>query len=132
MPAPIRITLRQDQLPRQWYNIQADLPTPMQPPLHPATGKPIRPEDLAPIFPMNLIEQEVSTERWIDIPEEVLENAGPLAPLAAAPRAWRWRRPSTPRPGSTTRTRASARPAATSRTPPSPRPTTTSSSASSG
>ncbi len=74
MPSPIRIVLREDQMPRQWYNIQADLPTPMQPSLHPGTGKPIQAEDLAPIFPMNLIEQEVSTERWIDIPEPVLEK----------------------------------------------------------
>jgi tryptophan synthase beta chain len=74
MASPIRIVLRQDQMPRRWYNIQADLPTPMQPPLHPGTGKPITAEDLAPIFPMNLIEQEVSQERWIDIPAEVLEK----------------------------------------------------------
>jgi len=69
---PIRVILREDEIPRQWYNIQADMPNRPQPPLHPATGQPIGPEDLAPIFPMNLIEQEVSTERWIDIPEEVL------------------------------------------------------------
>ena len=50
------------------------MPTPLQPPLNPATGKPVSPEDLLPIFPMNLIEQEMSTERWIDIPEEVLEK----------------------------------------------------------
>ena len=68
----IKILLNDSEIPRQWYNIQADLPTPLRPPLNPATGKPIRPEDLAPIFPMPLIEQEVSTERWIDIPEEVL------------------------------------------------------------
>ncbi len=61
-------------MPRQWYNILADLPTPMAPPLHPATGKPVGPEDLAPIFPMALIEQEMSRERWIDIPEPVLEK----------------------------------------------------------
>jgi len=70
----MRIILREDELPRQWYNIQADLPNPMQPPLNPGTGKPIAPEDLAPVFPMNLIEQEVSQERWIDIPEGVLEK----------------------------------------------------------
>ncbi len=68
-----KVMLTEDEMPRQWYNIAADMPTPMQPPLHPATGEPIGPEDLAPIFPMNLIEQEVSTERWIDIPEPVLE-----------------------------------------------------------
>ena len=72
---PIKILLDEREMPRQWYNIQADLPTPMKPPLHPGTGKPmIVPEDLAPVFPMNLIEQEVSTDRWIDIPEPVLEK----------------------------------------------------------
>lgn len=69
-----KILLPEKEIPRQWYNIQADLPTPLQPPLHPATGKPISPDDLARVFPMNLIEQEVSTKRWIDIPEEVLEK----------------------------------------------------------
>ncbi len=68
-----KILLTEDEMPRQWYNIAADMPTPMQPPLHPGTGQPVGPDDLAPIFPMNLIEQEVSTERWIDIPEKVLE-----------------------------------------------------------
>ncbi|MCX7598883.1 MAG: TrpB-like pyridoxal phosphate-dependent enzyme, partial [Armatimonadetes bacterium] len=58
-------------MPRHWYNIQADLPRPLDPPIHPGTGQPIGPEDLAPIFPMGLIEQEVSTERWIPIPDEV-------------------------------------------------------------
>ncbi len=66
--------LKEEEIPRQWYNVQADMPTPMQPPLNPATGEPIGPDALAPVFPMNLIEQEVSTERWIDIPEEVLEK----------------------------------------------------------
>jgi tryptophan synthase beta chain len=68
-----KIFLPESELPRQWYNILADMPTPMEPPLHPGTGKPIGPEDLAPIFPMNLIEQEVSSKRFIDIPEEVLK-----------------------------------------------------------
>jgi len=70
----IKVLLSDHEIPRQWYNILADMPTPMKPPLHPATGEPVKPEDLAPIFPMNLIEQEVSTERWIDIPEPVLEK----------------------------------------------------------
>jgi tryptophan synthase beta chain len=70
----IKVLLNDDEIPRQWYNIQADLPKPMNPPLHPGTGKPVGPDDLAPIFPMNLIEQEVSRERWIDIPEPVLEK----------------------------------------------------------
>ncbi|MHC1724421.1 MAG: TrpB-like pyridoxal phosphate-dependent enzyme [Syntrophobacteraceae bacterium] len=70
----MKIVLADNEIPRQWYNVLSDLPTPMCPPLHPGTGKPIAAEDLAPVFPMNLIEQEVSTERWIDIPEEVLEK----------------------------------------------------------
>ena len=69
-----KIFLPESELPRQWYNIMADMPTPMEPPLHPGTGQPAGPEDLAPIFPMPLIEQEVSQERFIDIPEEVLEK----------------------------------------------------------
>jgi len=69
-----KIFLPESELPRKWYNIAADMPTPMEPPLHPGTGQPCGPEDLAPIFPMPLIEQEVSQERWIDIPDEVLEK----------------------------------------------------------
>ena len=69
-----KILLQENEIPTKWYNIQADLPSPLPPPLHPATGQPVGPDDLAPIFPMNLIEQEVSTQRWIDIPEPVLEK----------------------------------------------------------
>src|SRR5512139_3524073 len=69
-----KVFLREDEIPKQWYNIQADLPTPLQPDIHPGTGKPIGPQDLAPVFPMNLIEQEVSQQRWIDIPEDVMEK----------------------------------------------------------
>ncbi len=58
------------EIPRQWYNILADIP--LNPPLRP-DGSPVAPEDLAPVFPMNLIEQEMSTDRWIDIPEPVLD-----------------------------------------------------------
>jgi tryptophan synthase beta chain len=67
-----QILLNERDIPKQWYNIQADMPTPVPPPLNPATGQPITPDMLAPVFPMNLIEQEVSTERWINIPDEVL------------------------------------------------------------
>ena len=63
--------LDEKDIPARWYNIQADLKTPLPPPLHPGTGKPIGPQDLAPLFPMGLIQQEVSQERWIEIPEEV-------------------------------------------------------------
>jgi tryptophan synthase beta chain len=66
-----KILLNESDIPKQWYNLAADLPTPMLPPLGP-NGKPISPDMLAPVFPMNLIEQEVSTERWIDIPDEIL------------------------------------------------------------
>ena len=69
-----KYVLSEQDMPRQWYNIMADMPTPMEPPLHPGTGQPCTPEDLAPIFPMNLIEQEVSTRPWIEIPEEVLDK----------------------------------------------------------
>jgi tryptophan synthase beta chain len=68
----IKVYLNEDEMPRQWYNLAADLPSPLQPPLGP-DGKPITPDMLAPVFPMNIIEQEVSQERWIDIPEPVLE-----------------------------------------------------------
>ncbi|MBN1614042.1 MAG: TrpB-like pyridoxal phosphate-dependent enzyme [Deltaproteobacteria bacterium] len=69
-----KVVLADHEIPRQWYNIQADLPTPLKPPLHPGTGQPVGPDDLSPIFPMNLIEQEVSQERYIDIPDAVLEK----------------------------------------------------------
>jgi len=68
----VKIHLKEKDIPRKWYNLAADLPTPPLPPLGP-DGKPVSPEMLAPVFPMNLIEQEVSTKRWIDIPEEVLD-----------------------------------------------------------
>jgi len=67
-----KILLKESDIPRQWYNLAADLPTPLLPPLGP-DGKPVTPDMLAPVFPMNLIEQEVSTERWINIPDEVLD-----------------------------------------------------------
>ncbi len=67
------ITLPASEMPKQWYNVAADMPNPMAPPLHPGTKQPVGPDDLAPLFPMDLIMQEVSQDRWIDIPEEVLE-----------------------------------------------------------
>jgi len=69
-----KFVLSDQDMPRKWYNIMADMPTPMEPPRHPGTGQPLEPDDLAAIFPMNLIEQEMSTDRWIDIPEEVLDK----------------------------------------------------------
>jgi tryptophan synthase beta chain len=68
-----KILLDEEEMPRQWYNILADLPTPLDPPLHPATQKPVTPDDLRVIFPMELIRQEMSPMRHIPIPEEVAE-----------------------------------------------------------
>lgn len=68
---PIKYNLDERELPAAWYNLQADLPRPMPPVLHPGTMRPIAAADLAALFPAALIEQEMSTERWIPIPEEV-------------------------------------------------------------
>jgi tryptophan synthase beta chain len=65
--------LEESQLPTSWYNIAADLKNPPLPPLHPGTGQPVGPDDLAPLFPMGAIMQEVATDRWIEIPEPVQE-----------------------------------------------------------
>jgi len=69
----VKFLLDEEEIPKNWYNIQADLPSPLDPPLNPKTKEPVKPKDLTPIFPMELIKQEVSTDRWIPIPEEVLE-----------------------------------------------------------
>ncbi len=66
-----RYYLDEKDMPTQWYNILPDLPVPLPDVLHPGTGKPVTPDDLAPLFPMALIMQEFSPERYIDIPEEV-------------------------------------------------------------
>ena len=66
-----RVVLSEERIPKAWYNITADAPVTFPPVLHPGTGKPIGPDDLAPLFPMGLIAQEVSTERFIEIPEPV-------------------------------------------------------------
>ena len=68
-----KFLLDESQLPRRWYNIRADMPNPPQPVLHPGTGQPVGPDDLAPLFPMELILQEVSEEPEVAIPEEVLD-----------------------------------------------------------
>ena len=67
-----KITLSEKEMPQRWYNIQPDLPAPLAPPIHPATHKPLGPADLAPIFPMELIKQEMTMEPWVEIPDEVL------------------------------------------------------------
>ncbi|NJN47842.1 MAG: TrpB-like pyridoxal phosphate-dependent enzyme [Candidatus Competibacteraceae bacterium] len=71
MSDTVKYLLDENRLPRFWYNLAADLPTPLPPVLHPATQQPIGPDDLAPLFPLSLIQQEVSTERNIEIPEPV-------------------------------------------------------------
>ncbi|WP_037038715.1 TrpB-like pyridoxal phosphate-dependent enzyme [Pseudonocardia halophobica] len=68
-----RWTLPPDRIPSAWFNVAPHLPEPVDPPLHPATREPVGPEDLAPLFPMELIGQEVSTAPWIDVPGEVLD-----------------------------------------------------------
>jgi len=73
MTDSIKFLLNEDRMPKTWYNLVADLPQPPEPVLHPGTGQPIGPDDLAPLFPMALIGQEVSTEREIEIPEPVRE-----------------------------------------------------------
>jgi tryptophan synthase beta chain len=73
MTRQTKFVLSEDRIPRAWYNIAADLPEPPPPPLHPGTGQPIGPADLAPLFPMALIGQEVSAEREIGIPDPVRE-----------------------------------------------------------
>lgn len=67
----VKILLSEDEMPRHWYNIQADMPNKPLPPLHPGTKQPVGPQDLAPLFPMELIKQEVSQDPWIEIPDEV-------------------------------------------------------------
>ncbi|HSS09771.1 MAG TPA: TrpB-like pyridoxal phosphate-dependent enzyme [Acidimicrobiales bacterium] len=71
--APFRWTLPSDRVPPAWFNVAPHLPAPLEPPLHPATRQPVGPDDLAPLFPMALIGQEVSAQPWIDIPGEVLD-----------------------------------------------------------
>ena len=129
MSEPIKYLLPESDIPTHWDNIMADLPAAAAAPA-PGTGQPIGPDDLAPLFPMALIEQEVSAERWIEIPDEVREiyrlwRPSPLLPRPPPGAGARYARRT-----STTSTRASARPAPTSRTRRWRRPTTTSTRAS--
>jgi tryptophan synthase beta chain len=66
-----RFNLTEKEMPERWYNVQADMPNPLKPALHPGTKQPAGPQDFAPLFPMELIKQEVTTERWIQIPDPV-------------------------------------------------------------
>ncbi|HEY3007093.1 MAG TPA: TrpB-like pyridoxal phosphate-dependent enzyme [Micromonosporaceae bacterium] len=86
-----KITLDEAEIPRRWYNILADLPSPPPPVLHPGTLQPVGPDDLAPLFPMDLILQEVSTDRYVDIPEDVLDVYRLWRPSPLY-RAWRLER----------------------------------------
>ena len=89
-PMLTKIILAESEQPTQWYNLLADLPTPPPPVLHPGTLQPIGPDDLAPLFPMALIAQEVATERYIDIPGAVLDvyRLWRPSPLFRAHRLW--------------------------------------------
>ena len=121
-----KFLLDESALPRHWYNVRADMPNPMQPMLHPGTGQPVGPDDLAPLFPMELILQEVSEEAEIAIPEEVLDiyRLWRPTPLYRAHRLERGGRDAL---ADLLQVRGRrARPAATSRTPRSRRPSTTS------
>jgi tryptophan synthase beta chain len=69
----LKINLSEKDIPEAWYNIAPDLPSPLPPPIHPGTGQPMGPADLAPVFPMELLKQEMSQERWIEIPSAVRE-----------------------------------------------------------
>jgi tryptophan synthase beta chain len=73
MDHQVKYLLDESEMPRQWYNVIPDLPAPPPPPLHPGTGQPVGPDALAPLFPMALIAQEVSPDRFIDIPEAVTD-----------------------------------------------------------
>ncbi|MDR5683842.1 MAG: TrpB-like pyridoxal phosphate-dependent enzyme [Armatimonadota bacterium] len=75
-----RVVLPQSEVPRAWYNIVPDLPSPPPPVLHPGTKQPVGPDDLAPLFPMDIILQEVSSERWVEIPQPVRDIYGLYRP----------------------------------------------------
>jgi tryptophan synthase beta chain len=85
----VKVLLDQEEMPKKWYNILPDLPEPLPPVINPGTKEPIGPGDLAPLFPMELIKQEVSSDRYIDIPDEVREayfRIGRPSPLYRARR----------------------------------------------
>ncbi len=88
---PKAVYLGENDIPRAWYNVLPDLPRPLDPPLHPVTKGPVGPDDLAPLFPMGLIQQEVSLERYIEIPEEVRDVYKIWRPTPLI-RATRWER----------------------------------------
>jgi tryptophan synthase beta chain len=116
MSMQTKFLLDESQMPRFWYNIQADLPKPAPAVLHPGTLQPVGPDDLAPLFPMALIQQEVSQEREIEIPEPVRDVFRLWRPAPDVPRPPAWKRRWAPRPRFITNTKASAPLAATSPT----------------
>ena len=120
-----KYTLDESEMPTHWYNLMADLPAPPPPPLHPGTHQPVGPEDLLPLFPIELIMQEVSGERYIEIPEAVRDVYRQWRPSPLIRARTLGGRSSAPRPGSTTSTRAFRRPAPTRPTRPCRRSTTT-------
>ena len=65
----VKTVLEEREIPTHWYNIQADLPRPLDPPINPGTKQPAGPDDFAPIFPMGLLQQEMSQERYFEIPD---------------------------------------------------------------
>src|SRR4051795_5293061 len=102
---PTKILLPEDEMPTRWYNVLHDLPTPPPPVLHPGTGQPVGPDDLAPLFPMALIEQEVTNAQYVEIPGEVLDVYRLWRPSPLY-RAYQLEKALGTRPGSTTSTRA--------------------------
>ncbi len=119
-----RFQLNESDLPKFWYNINADSPVPPTPVLHPGTLEPVTPDFLSVLFPMDLILQEISTESYIEIPEEVLEIYKLYRPTPLL-RAAAWRRRWVRRPTFITNMKAFHRQAATSPILPLPRLSTT-------
>ncbi len=89
LPKDIRTSLGVEETPKKWYNLAADLPKPVLPPLNPKTEEPVSPEDLSALFCKDIIKQEMSTERYIDIPEEVRDNLVHLLRPSVLQRAYR-------------------------------------------
>ena len=112
-----KFTLSENDIPKQWYNINADSPVPPTPVLNPQTKEPVTPDFLSVLFPMELILQEISTERYIDIPEEVREIYKLWRPTPLI-RARRLEKASALRRISTSSMKAFRPPAATSQIPP--------------
>jgi tryptophan synthase beta chain len=121
----VKFVLDEKDIPKTWYNLTADLPKPLPPVLHPGTKKPIGPADLEPLFPMELILQEVTGERYLDIPRAIRDvyrmwRPSPLIRARRLEQNWHRRRKSAKyegvsRPARTNRTRRSRRPGPTSR-----------------